>query len=202
MLSTALFRGMAAMFIAAAPVAAAQAADSATSTPIEEGADALEPGQFVWDAGAVADGPVEVVISLADQRALVYRGGRLIAASTISSGREGYESPIGRFQILEKRRHHRSNRYNSAPMPFMQRLNWYGVALHAGEIPGYPASHGCIRLPAGFAQRLFATTEVGSFVFVTEEPFPSPQAALELARANADAPMPPDRTREWVAGTR
>ena len=202
MLRTALFRGISAAFIAVVPIAGAHAADTSTSAPIEERVDALQPGRFVWDADAAPQGPVEVVIGLADQRALVYRGGQLIGASTISSGREGYESPIGRFQILEKRRHHRSNRYNSAPMPFMQRLNWYGVALHAGEIPGYPASHGCIRLPAGFAQRLFATTEVGTFVFVTEEPLASPRAALELARANADAPMPPDRTREWVAGTR
>jgi hypothetical protein len=202
MLRTALFRGLAALFVAAAPLAAAHAADRSTSAPIEERVDALEPGQFVWADEAAPQGPVEVVISLADQRALVYRAGRLIGASTISSGREGHESPIGRFQILEKRRHHRSNRYNSAPMPFMQRLNWYGVALHAGEIPGYPASHGCIRLPAGFAQRLFATTDVGSFVFVTEEPFASPAAALELARANADAPLSPDRQPRGLLAAR
>lgn len=202
MLRTALFHGIAAALAAAAPIAAAQAADTTTSAPIEGRVDALRPGQFAWDAEGAPQGPVEVVISLSDQRALVYRGGQLIGASTVSSGREGHESPVGRFQILEKRRYHRSNRYNSAPMPFMQRLNWHGVALHAGEIPGYPASHGCIRLPAGFAQRLFATTEVGTFVFVTEEPVASPQAALELARAHADAPMPADRTREWAAGTR
>jgi lipoprotein-anchoring transpeptidase ErfK/SrfK len=200
--STILFRLLAALSLAALPPATGLAAP-ASDAPIAERADALEPGHFVWDAEAAStQGPVEVVISLGDQRAFVYRAGRLVGASTISSGREGYESPIGRFQILEKRRHHRSSRYNSAPMPFMQRLNWYGVALHAGEVPGYPASHGCIRLPTGFAQRLFATTDVGTFVFVTEEPFDSPDAALALARAHADAPMPPDRTREGMAGTR
>ncbi|MDQ4086565.1 MAG: L,D-transpeptidase family protein [Pseudomonadota bacterium] len=188
------------LILAATPFAALHAATA--TAPIEERGRALDPGEFVWNADGAPDGRVEVVVSLADQRAFVYRGGELIGVSTISSGREGAESPVGRFQILEKRRFHRSNRYNSAPMPFMQRLNWYGVALHAGHVPGYPASHGCIRLPAGFAQRLFAVTDVGTFVFVTEEPLSSPQAALELARAHADAPMPPDRTPEGIRGTR
>ena len=78
-------------------------------------------------------------------------------------------------------------------MPFMQRLNWYGVALHGGHVPGHPASHGCIRLPMGFAQRLFAVTEPGTFVFVADEAVESPAAALELARANSAQPMRPDR---------
>ena len=202
MLCARVTRAIAAVFLAVAAPAAAHAADTAVSESLEARVDALEPGQFVWAGDGARQGPVEVVISLADQRALVYRAGRLIGASTISSGREGHESPIGRFQILEKRRHHRSNRYNSAPMPFMQRLNWYGVALHAGQIPGYPASHGCIRLPAGFAQRLFATTDVGSLVFVTEEPFASPAAALELARAHADAPLSPDRQPRGLLAAR
>ena len=189
-----------ALMLGLAPLAAVPAAAAAPA--VEERMTDLDPGEFVWDAGAAAEGPLQVVISLADQRALVYRGDTLIAASTISSGREGYESPIGRFHILEKRRHHRSNRYNDAPMPFMQRLNWYGVALHAGEIPGHPASHGCIRLPTGFAQRLFGATEVGTYVFVTEEPLSSPEQALELARLHADQPIPADRTREGFAGTR
>ena len=187
MLCTALFRGIAAMFIAAAPVAAALGADSGTSAAIEERADALEPGQFVWDADGAPQGPVQVVISLADQRALVYRGGQLIGASTISSGREGYESPIGRFQILEKRRIHRSNRYNSAPMPFMQRLNWYGVALHAGEIPGYPASHGCIRLPRKFAKKLYGLTSHATLVTVTDRPFRGAKAKSRRAKKQASA---------------
>ena len=102
-------------------------------------------------------------------------------------------------QILEKRRHHRSNRYNSAPMPFMQRLNWYGVALHGGELPGYPASHGCIRLPMGFARHLFAATDVGTFVYVAREAIASPQAALELARVNAGRPTRPDRLPRGAA---
>ena len=181
---------------AAAPAAPLQARDDAD---IEQSAEALAPGEFVWQAEAAPEGPVEVVISLADQRAWVFRFGILIGASTVSSGREGHESPVGRFQILEKRRHHRSNRYNSAPMPFMQRLNWYGVALHGGEIPGFPASHGCIRLPMGFARHLFAATEVGTLVYVARDAVASPQAALQLARTNAGPPTRPDRLPRGAA---
>lgn len=183
------------------------AAAAASQTPAEapepaEAVDSLGPGEFVWRPEAAPEGRVEIVISLARQRAFVFRSGTLIGASAVSSGREGHESPVGRFQILEKRRHHRSNRYNAAPMPFMQRLNWYGVALHGGEVPDRPASHGCIRLPMAFARHLFGATEIGGFVFVTRDAIASPDAALQLARANADAPMRPDRTPEGMRGSR
>lgn len=193
-----------ALLLAVAPQSAAATAEAATAAegrPVEERLETLRAGQFVWQPEQAEEGPVEVVISLADQRALVFRGGTLIGASTVSSGREGYESPVGRFHILQKRREHRSNRYNSAPMPFMQRLNWYGVALHGGEVPDRPASHGCIRLPMGFARHLFGATELGTFVFVMADPLATPQAALEFARAHVNQPIPPDRTPEGV-GTR
>ena len=189
---------MAAM-VAAAPLAAGEAlaADS-----VEERLATIGAGEFVWQPERASEGEVEVVISLADQRALVFRGGTLIGASSISSGREGYESPVGRFHILQKARHHRSNRYNSAPMPFMQRLNWYGVALHGGDVPNRPASHGCIRLPMGFARHLFGATALGTYVFVTQDPFETPEAALELARSHVNQPIPADRTPEWARGAR
>ena len=197
--SKALGRITMAAMIATAPLAAAEAlaADS-----VEERSATIGAGEFVWQPERASEGEVEVVISLADQRALVFRGGALIGASSISSGREGYESPIGRFHILQKSRHHRSNRYNSAPMPFMQRLNWYGVALHGGEVPDRPASHGCIRLPVGFARHLFGATELGTYVFVTQDSFETPEAALELARAHVNQPIPADRTPEWVRRAR
>src|SRR3546814_1869559 len=88
---------------------------------------------------------------------------------TVSSGRRGYESPVGRFEILQKRKVHRSNRYENALMPYMPRLNWYGVAFHGGRVPGYPASHGCIRLPMQFAEKLYGVTDLGSFVFVRSD---------------------------------
>lgn len=184
----------AAAFLAcAAPAAAADRAALA-------GFERLDAGEFVWAPERAEGGPVEIVIGLAEQRAFVFRGGTLIGVSTVSSGKPGHESPIGRFEILEKKRHHRSNRYDGAPMPFMQRLNWWGVALHGGQVPDRPASHGCIRLPMGFARALFGATERGGFVFVTETPLGSPGEALALARAHADAPVPADRTPEWVRG--
>ena len=181
----ALFASM----LATAPVSAAPAAGGSLESRIER----LDAGEYVWDASGAEAGPVEIVISLGQQKAYVFRSGELIGASTISSGRPGYESPIGRFQILQKKKMHRSNRYDDAPMPYMQRLNWYGVALHAGQIPGQPASHGCIRLPADFAKKLFEATALGSFVFVTDDEFQSSEAALKVARAHASAPMPSDR---------
>ena len=132
------------------------------------GRTSLKPGEHVWRTEAKPDGPTDVVIDLSRQMAFVYRGGALVAASTVSSGMSGHESPVGHFPILEKNRTHKSNRYSDAPMPFMQRLTWSGVALHGGNLPGYPASHGCIRLPMKFAQKLFAATTVGSNVYIED----------------------------------
>jgi len=189
------------LFAAALSLAFLPAAGALAAAPATEAA-VLMPGDFVWQPELAADGPVEIVISLALQRAYVFRAGTLIGVSTVSSGKKGAESPIGRFQILEKKRVHRSNRYNEAPMPFMQRLNWYGVALHGGQIPGYPASHGCIRLPMAFARHLFGVTEKGGFVFVADEPIASPKTALALARANANAPFGPGREFRGGGGER
>src|SRR5690606_8804076 len=88
----------------------------------------------------------------------------------ISSGQPGHRTPTGVFSILQKARYHESNIYSGAPMPFMQRLTWSGIALHAGQLPGYPASHGCIRLPYQFAQRLFGLTRIGARVVVSHDP--------------------------------
>ena len=154
---------------------------AAQATEIVSEATSLRPGQFVWQPDAAAAGEVEIVVSLPLQRAYVYRGGTLIGVSTVSTGQPGFETPVGSFNILQKRREHYSNRYNNAPMPFMQRLTWDGVALHAGEIPDRPASHGCIRLPAGFARNLFAVTELGAAVHVTDLA-PSAGEALAMVR--------------------
>ena len=154
---------------------------AAQATEIVSEATSLRPGQFVWQPDAAPAGEVEIVVSLPLQRAYVYRGGTLIGVSTVSTGQPGYETPVGSFNILQKRREHYSNLYNNAPMPFMQRLTWDGVALHAGEIPDGPASHGCIRLPAGFARNLFAVTELGAAVHVTDLA-PSAGEALAMVR--------------------
>jgi lipoprotein-anchoring transpeptidase ErfK/SrfK len=114
-----------------------------------------------------AEGPVRIVVSLSEQKAFVFKAGALVAASPVSTGKRGHETPTGTFPILEKQVHHRSNKYSNAPMPFMQRLTPYGIALHAGHVPGYPASHGCIRLPWGFAKRLYGLTGYGTPVTIT-----------------------------------
>lgn len=127
----------------------------------------LEPGEYVWAPQLAPAGPLLVVVNLATQRAIVFRNGLPIGASTVSTGRPGYETPTGVFTILQKRVEHYSSTYDNAPMPYMQRLTWRGVALHAGRLPGYPASHGCIRLPFEFAQLLYGTTRVGMTVVIT-----------------------------------
>ena len=111
-------------------------------------------------------GPSRVVVSLGDQMAYLYRGDMLVAVSTISSGTEHNPTPTGIFPILDKKPMHRSIKYENAPMPFMQRLDHYGIALHAGFNPGRPASHGCIRLPAKFAAKLYGVTQIGSTVLI------------------------------------
>ena len=134
-----------------------------------EKAATLGPGQFVWEPKAASTGPLFLVIDLTRQRVLLYRGGVLVAASTISSGSEGRETPTGVFTILEKKVVHRSRTYDDAPMPYMQRLTAKGVAMHAGNLPGYPASHGCIRLPNDFAKLLYGVTELGTPVMITDD---------------------------------
>ena len=140
---------------------------------------ALAPGEFVWHDDVAAFGDVLVSISLDTQQMHVYRNGALAGVSTISSGREGYETPRGVYTILQKKRKHRSNLYDDAPMPFMQRLTWDGLALHAGRLPGYPASHGCIRLPKRFAKLLYAATTYGTTVIVAND-LVDPKRAADL----------------------
>jgi lipoprotein-anchoring transpeptidase ErfK/SrfK len=130
------------------------------------GTVALKPAESRWVSDVPAEGPTKIVVSLTDQLAWVYRGDRMIAATTISSGKKDHESPVGQFPILAKEVFHKSNRYSAAPMPFMLRLNRWGVALHGGVVPGYPASHGCIRLPMAFAKKLFGYVARGDNVYV------------------------------------
>ena len=151
---------------AVAPVAAG--AVSRKDVPLIERAARMKPGQYVWDRAAKSAGEVSIIIDLGDQRALLYRNGVEVAASTISSGSKGRETPTGAFTIVEKQVVHRSRTYDDASMPYMQRLTWKGVSMHAGHLPGYPASHGCIRLPAGFAKLLYGVTTLGTPVTITD----------------------------------
>ena len=128
----------------------------------------LRAGQYVWEPEVAPQGPMLLIINLRSQRGILYRNGVPIGATTVSTGRAGHSTPTGVFTILQKHVVHYSSKYDSAPMPYMQRLTWYGVALHAGNLPGYPASHGCIRMPKGFAQLLFGVTGLGMTVVIAD----------------------------------
>jgi lipoprotein-anchoring transpeptidase ErfK/SrfK len=173
-----LYLAACASLLALAPTLPASAAEA---RDIAAASGDLRPGEYVWQPGRARAGEVEIVVSIPLQRAFVYRGGELIGVTTVSTGREGHETPLGTFNILQKRQEHYSNLYDNAPMPFMQRLTWDGVALHGGEVIDGPASHGCIRLPPAFARQLFAATELGGSVHVVDFA-PSAREALAMAR--------------------
>jgi hypothetical protein len=135
-------------------------------------AQAREARKPDWDkiaGGREAGKPVLAVIGLEQQRITVYDSDGPILQAPISTGRRAYETPAGIFTILQKNRDHVSNLYEDAEMPFMQRITWSGIALHAGPLPGYRASHGCVRLPYRFAERLFEQTSVGMRVVIAPE---------------------------------
>ena len=168
--------------LAAALPFAAHARDEASFPAL------LEPGTYEWNPELAPDGPVLIVVSLADQLAYVYRAGTLIGTTTVSTGKRGHETPTGVFYILERKTMHYSNLYESpdgsaAPMPYMQRLTWDGVALHAGRVPGHRASHGCVRLPPEFARKLFDVTYRGTTVVVTDDASPG---TIDLAGVPAE----------------
>lgn len=139
------------------------------SVPIDTPIDRLKKGEFLWMGEAVTTGPVVMVVSITEQRGYVYRNGVLIGATTVSTGRPGHQTPTGVFTVLQKQKEHRSTIYDGAPMPYMERLTWGGVALHAGGLPGYPESHGCIHLPSEFAQLLFDISPNGMTVVIGTE---------------------------------
>ena len=172
-----------AALLAAAPLTplAAQGAKTSAQLQLAKQAERLKPGEWVFAPKIAPAGPVLVYVDLSRQRATVYRNGVRIGVSTISSGKPGYATPTGVFTILEKNVEHYSRTYDNAPMPYQQRLTWMGVAMHAGNLPGYPASHGCIRLPMEFAKRLFQVTPRGGTVVIAggnKDPIKRPPAGV------------------------
>jgi hypothetical protein len=137
-----------------------------SADPVYKRIQDLKPGEFTWHPERSPEGPVAIIVSIPEQRVFVYRNGIRIGVSTCSTGKPGHETPTGVFTILEKDKNHHSSTYNDAPMPNMNRLTWNGVALHAGNLPGYPASHGCVRLPAKFSEVLFGITHIGTPVIL------------------------------------
>lgn len=151
-------------------------------------------------SAATSEAPLHLVISLSGQTLFVYRGAELVDEKPVSTGRTGFATPTGSFTVLEKRRWHRSNLYDDAPMPYMQRLTWTGVALHAGALPGYPASHGCVRLRETQAEALFRLSRRGDHVTIVEsDARPVPFAHPSLPRETPSAPEAPDSPEEPVA---
>jgi hypothetical protein len=125
----------------------------------------LAPGQYVW-ASKIPEGETRIVVDLVTQMAYVYRGDELVGASTMSAAKTGHVTPYGNWTILEKRPFYRSKKYDNAPMPWMERIDNYGIAFHGGVNPGYPASHGCMRLPLKFAEKLYEVTKIGTKVVI------------------------------------
>lgn len=160
--------------VAAMPAEAKKRQNSAK--PIEEPIPDIANGE-----------PMTLVVSLSNQKVDVYRGTTLITSSAVSTGMPGYATKMGVFSILEKQRYHHSNIYSGAPMPWMNRITWSGTALHAGVVPGYPASHGCIRLPFSFAPKLFQITTAGDNVIVSRDRL-APQL---IEHPNLFQPLPP-----------
>ncbi|HEY5893755.1 MAG TPA: L,D-transpeptidase [Chthoniobacterales bacterium] len=154
-------------------------------TPTGTPTGPLKPGEYWWNPQLSPSGPLMVLVSIPEQTMHVYRNGILIGRSTVSTGSKGHDTPGGVFSILEKKQEHYSKTYDDAPMPNMQRLTWTGIAMHSGNLPGYAASHGCVRLPYDFSQLLFSITSKGGTVVIgdgkTPQPYLSASPGLMLA---------------------
>jgi lipoprotein-anchoring transpeptidase ErfK/SrfK len=188
--STFLAGACAALLCSATAVAADHPAygyDAAQAQQVDPDGRSLRAGEFAWlpSAEVRSDTPVTLLVNLRDQRAYLYRDGQRIAVTTVSTGKPGNDTPTGVFPIMGKAKVHFSNRYNNAPMPWMQRLTQWGHALHAGQVRPYPASHGCVRLPAEFAKQLFSLTRTGDLVIISQDDTPR-SLAIALAVAGMD----------------
>ena len=145
-------------------------------------------------------GPLQIVISIKKQQLTLYAGGQAVAHSQVSTGVPGHPTPQGIFSIIQKQIYHESNLYSSAPMPYMQRITWSGVAMHQGVVPGRPASHGCIRLPAAFAKRLWSITKIGARVIIAQDDvalaeIASPRLSALAPSGDISAEAPLDKVR-------
>jgi lipoprotein-anchoring transpeptidase ErfK/SrfK len=142
--------------------------DEARQKPQKRGSATAKKGTVVEkESGAKPQGPLIIVVSIDRQKVTVYDSNGVFAESPVSSGMKGHSTPMGVFSVIQKHKFHHSNIYSGAPMPYMQRITWSGVAMHAGVLPGYPASHGCIRMPMAFAVKMWNWTKMGARVIVT-----------------------------------
>jgi len=169
-------------------------------TPNGKPTGTLKPGEYWWKPQLSPSGPVVALVSIPQQMIYVYRNGILIGRSTVSTGTKGHSTPGGVFSILEKKQTHRSKKYDNAPMPYMQRLTWSGIAMHSGNLPGYPASHGCIRLPYDFSVLLFNATAKGGTVVVGDGKTPTPHLASNPGLMLAPKDFTPEMVRRLAKG--
>jgi hypothetical protein len=183
---------------------AAQAVDKPSfhtkGTPTGRPTGPLKPGEYWWNPGLSPSGPLIMLISVPEQVMHVYRNGILIGRSTVSTGTKGHSTPGGVFTILEKKKEHYSKKYDNAPMPNMQRLTWTGIAMHSGNLPGYPASHGCIRMPFDFSQLLFSQTSKGGTVVIGDGKTPVPHMAANPGVILAPKDFTPEMLKPLGSG--
>ena len=168
-------------------------------TPTGKPTGPLKPGEYWWSPALSPHGPVVVLVSVPQQSMHVYRNGVLIGRTTVSTGSKGNATPGGVFSILEKKQEHYSKKYDNAPMPNMQRLTWTGIAMHSGNLPGYPASHGCVRMPFDFSKLLFQATEKGGTVVVGDGKTPTPHLASNPGLLLAPKDLTPEMLRPLKA---
>lgn len=184
----------AALLLGAATPALAQGSPTSAPAALLSQPGQLKPGQWVWAPELAPHGPLLVYVDLSRQLATVYRNGVRMAVTTVSSGKPGHDTPTGVFTILQKDANHHSSKYNDAPMPYQERLTWDGVALHAGGLPGYPSSHGCVHLPLQFAKLLFGIESLGGTVVIAgghTDPVRRPVAGLLEPAVTGSNPPPP-----------
>ena len=195
-----------------APVFPALAIEKGTSQPPNT-AD-LKPGQYIWNPDASPTGPVGIIVDLTNQMIYVYRNGKQIARSTVSTGIKSHPTAPGSYTILTKNVTFHSAKYHEASMPFMERLTWDGMAIHGGNNPGKPSSHGCVHVPLDFAEKLYGITNKGDTVLIsdlketpgdtvnpglvpqqTPEPAPDPKSNVKVPRGGpAPTNVSPDAT--------
>ena len=164
-------------------------------TPTGKPTGPLKPGEYWWKPEISPSGPVLALVSIPQQTMHVYRNGILIGRTTVSTGSKGHATPSGVFQILEKKQEHYSKKYDNAPMPNMQRLTWTGICMHSGNLPGYPASHGCIRMPFDFSNAFFTATAKGGTVVIGDGKTPVPHLAANPGVMLAPKDFTPDMLR-------
>ena len=198
-ISQSLMKFFSVLAVSIALLTAAQAVEKPSAhtkgTPTGNPTGPLKPGEYWWKPQLSPSGPLVVLVSVPEQTMHVYRNGILIGRSSVSTGSKGHATPGGVFSILEKKQEHYSKKYENAPMPNMQRLTWTGIAMHSGNLPGYPASHGCIRLPFDFSQLLFSATSKGGTVVVGDDKTPVPHLASNPGLLLAPKDFTPEMLR-------